>query len=397
MAENQIDIVITADDKASRTITGIANALSSITGTITDLTSKYVAYGDQVKSLSLFTGMASEETSRLIQVADDAFVSFETLRMSARLLADKGIAPTTENLAKLSDAYLKLEPGVQRSQFLLDNFGRAGMEMGKIMELSGEKIRNMSASVENGLIIDEKKLASITASKQALDGFNDSIDAMKYEVAGQLLKIFQDLPKPIQDTALAIGALNEAGALQDVAALFITLQSMNGLFPKIIPALATFTKGIWAFVAAQTAAIAPWVLMAGAIVLAGYALSNFIFWCDNLITRFNRMRDAGIQVRDILKQINMWTVGRAAWDVIIGKLGGGRASGGPVMGGQSYIVGERGPELFTPSSSGNITPNNQLGGSTIILNYQPMVSLADRFELETKLAPIIRNAMRGAA
>jgi hypothetical protein len=50
--------------------------------------------------------------------------------------------------------------------------------------------------------------------------------------------------------------------------------------------------------------------------------------------------------------------------------GGGKAAGGPVIGGTSYIVGERGPELFTPSSSGMITPNNRLGsgGSTININ-----------------------------
>lgn len=38
-----------------------------------------------------------------------------------------------------------------------------------------------------------------------------------------------------------------------------------------------------------------------------------------------------------------------------------KAEGGPVSSGESYIVGERGPELFTPSSGGSITPNNALG------------------------------------
>jgi hypothetical protein len=47
---------------------------------------------------------------------------------------------------------------------------------------------------------------------------------------------------------------------------------------------------------------------------------------------------------------------------------GARASGGPVTGGSSYLVGERGPELFTPGTSGNITPNNALGGSSITIN-----------------------------
>ena len=46
---------------------------------------------------------------------------------------------------------------------------------------------------------------------------------------------------------------------------------------------------------------------------------------------------------------------------------GTKAMGGPVMGGKSYLVGERGMELFTPNSSGYITPNHQLGGNTSVV------------------------------
>ncbi|GAO01923.1 hypothetical protein [Anaeromyxobacter sp. PSR-1] len=46
-----------------------------------------------------------------------------------------------------------------------------------------------------------------------------------------------------------------------------------------------------------------------------------------------------------------------------------RAAGGPVMAGQPYIVGEIGPELFVPSMSGKIVPNNQLGGRTTQNTY----------------------------
>lgn len=48
-----------------------------------------------------------------------------------------------------------------------------------------------------------------------------------------------------------------------------------------------------------------------------------------------------------------------------GLFGGPRASGGPVYGGTSYLVGERGPEIFTPSSSGAITPNHAIGGQVV--------------------------------
>ncbi len=47
-----------------------------------------------------------------------------------------------------------------------------------------------------------------------------------------------------------------------------------------------------------------------------------------------------------------------------------RAAGGPVLGGKTYIVGEKGPELFSPRSSGQITPNHRMGGSgeQIVIN-----------------------------
>ena len=46
---------------------------------------------------------------------------------------------------------------------------------------------------------------------------------------------------------------------------------------------------------------------------------------------------------------------------------GTKATGGPVKKGGRFLVGERGPELFTPGVSGMITPNHALGGSTSIV------------------------------
>lgn len=51
------------------------------------------------------------------------------------------------------------------------------------------------------------------------------------------------------------------------------------------------------------------------------------------------------------------TTSVAAW------FGGGKAVGGPVSSNRAYLVGERGPEIFKPSSAGSIVPNNKLGGS----------------------------------
>lgn len=44
-----------------------------------------------------------------------------------------------------------------------------------------------------------------------------------------------------------------------------------------------------------------------------------------------------------------------------GMFGGARADGGPVTSGRSYLVGERGPELFVPQSAGTILPQVPTG------------------------------------
>ncbi|MFN3931153.1 MAG: phage tail tape measure protein [Brevundimonas sp.] len=46
---------------------------------------------------------------------------------------------------------------------------------------------------------------------------------------------------------------------------------------------------------------------------------------------------------------------------------GARADGGPVVTGAAYLVGERGPELFRPGSSGTIEPS---GGANVTVNVR---------------------------
>ncbi len=54
------------------------------------------------------------------------------------------------------------------------------------------------------------------------------------------------------------------------------------------------------------------------------------------------------------------------WAQGIPKLDGARAAGGSVVGGRTYLVGEKGPELFTANRTGTIIPNGgnaRMGGS----------------------------------
>jgi phage-related minor tail protein len=51
----------------------------------------------------------------------------------------------------------------------------------------------------------------------------------------------------------------------------------------------------------------------------------------------------------------------------------GRATGGPVAPGRAYVVGERGPELFVPTSSGRV----ETGGRSVPANIRLTINVSD--------------------
>jgi hypothetical protein len=67
---------------------------------------------------------------------------------------------------------------------------------------------------------------------------------------------------------------------------------------------------------------------------------------------------------DLMRMVFQQTVTKPLAEGISGAiLKGFRAEGGPVGAGGAYVVGEKGPELFVPSSSGSIVPNGAMGSS----------------------------------
>ena len=73
-------------------------------------------------------------------------------------------------------------------------------------------------------------------------------------------------------------------------------------------------------------------------------------------------------------------------------ISGARASGGPVEVGGAYLVGEQGPELFVPSSSGAIAPNAAPARPAITLNVQAR-DAQSFLKSETQLAAMLSRAL----
>jgi len=185
----------------------------------------------------------------------------------------------------------------------------------------------------------------------------DAIDKfITSEVLANIIQAFADMWPEIEDTIVSLGdfvlALSPLleGTLDNILPMIQDMASIMadiGFFvDEAVDALGGWESDSPSFIRMLELQLNPMLRLAGALrQLAG------LF--DRARDAYNRFVGAGgLNGLDVSK-INTST------------LGGRRASGGPVAGGSSYLVGEMGPELFTPAAGGGrITPNNSLGGAT---------------------------------
>lgn len=107
---------------------------------------------------------------------------------------------------------------------------------------------------------------------------------------------------------------------------------------------------------------------------AGDVLSGFADDLRSGVSAADALENALNRVLDKLLEIGLQSAitglfgapgtasGGSLGGVFSSLFGGFRAAGGPVSAGRPYVVGERGPEMIVPASSGFVIPNHQLGG-----------------------------------
>ena len=165
--------------------------------------------------------------------------------------------------------------------------------------------------------------------------------------------------QPLMPYLEALGQVVAGMLVVALHALIAALRILGTLFIAVLTGLANFVTfitdtAVFAFRTLQNAVeflaavfTGDW---GGAIEAVKNQIEDLIDWVENLIDMFKR-------AIDLAKEI-----GGGAIDFISQVLPG-RAAGGPVVGGLPHMVGENGPEVFVPRSSGTIIPNGQIAGA----------------------------------
>ena len=233
-AGNVIEILIKARDEASKVIdknsnslkswtSGIGAAIKGATGLdlatvgfagalayagkqLMNVTNETQAYNLSIIDMAKNLGISTEEASKLVQVGDDLRISQQELETMFRSALKNGIEPTREGLAKAADEYNKLGSNLEKKQYLLDNFGRAGLNIGKMFDKGSEGVKDFYDSVEDGLVVTEEAARVSEEYYAAVDELTDKWLAFKYAVGNKVIPVITDLLDGEKETTVFIKA-----------------------------------------------------------------------------------------------------------------------------------------------------------------------------------------------
>ena len=194
----------------------VVGALAGVGVAVKKLADDYMNYAFQVKDFGRIIGATPEEAVKLIQVADDVRLSVESMTTAMRSAITKGYAPTIAELGRMSDQYLAIQDPIERSRFLIETFGRSGLEMAKLLELGSTKIKEMGDSVEGtARLMTAEGIKAAEDYYAALDKLGDAFTSLTLEAGQSFTPVI---------TGLADGMAQLAEGVPEVTNAFSMMQ-----------------------------------------------------------------------------------------------------------------------------------------------------------------------------
>jgi hypothetical protein len=332
---------------------------------------EFMDLADKTRELQQAIGATAEEASTLIAVADDVQISAEDIQRAFEAAIKRGVDPSIEGLASLSEQFQRIQDPVAQTRFLMETFGRTGADLHRLLALDAEKLRELQEEAQRtGQVLTDEQMKMAEQYRQAVDGMGDAWGQVKREAAITILPTITDI-------------INASLKYNDA------LKEENGLLLRI-PVVG--------------AAYAAWLgIQEGKTRQAASAQDELNKKMEATAASMERLynRQGAINPGDAdYRALQVWMMeGGLASEFP------GRAAGGPVQAGQAYTINENrpwtGPEVFLAPADGYIYPSTGAaaralggGGTPVLVDYHPTIGLGDRYEAEQILIPLIEQALR---
>lgn len=387
------------DEKAQ---TALATSLKNVTGA-TD--TQIAAVESYITKTSLAVGVTDDELrpslDRLTRATKDVTKAqdLQTLALDISAGSGKSLETVSNALAKAYEgnetALGKLGVGISAAELktmsfdditkkLAGTFG--GQATIQAETFSGKMDRLKIAFSEGKETVGSFVLDAITPLVTLfVDKVIPAIQDLSTNIGEDLKPIFDDLSTFFTETLIPAfetwwGFLTETVIPGIKATVTPIIQGLFSAFDKIKTAikdnednlkpLFDLFKNVATFVAEKLAP-AFGTILGKALDVIGTTVATLITGFGKVVNVIDSVIGA---IKRLITLVAQNPLVQGISNVIDSVFGGGKASGGSVNAGTSYLVGEQGAELFVPKTNGTIIPNSDLGGSGTVNNYNINVS-----------------------
>lgn len=375
-------------------------ALAVTLGNVTGATNEQIkATEDYILKTSLANGITDDELrpslDRLVRSTKNVEEAqkLQTLALDVAAGTGKSLQAVSEALAKAHDgnfaALKKLGVPLDENIVKTKNFDAAQAALAKTFEgqastqadtFAGKMDRLKIAFDEGKETVGSYVLDALTPMVSGL--VNDVIPAISGvadSIGTKLKPAFEGITKFIQEYLIPFfkewwGYLVDVVIPGIVKTFTPILKGLFSAFDSIANAikdnqdklqpLFDLFKAVGTFII-KTLAPAIGTILGAALKAVGAILGGLI---DGFAAVLGVIEGVVGAIRALVSLVKNNPIVEGISGLISSAFGGGRASGGSVKAGTTYLVGEQGAELFTPNTSGTIVPNDALGGGGATIN-----------------------------
>ena len=344
----------------------LAASLKNVTGA-TD--AQIAATEDYILKTSLANGVTDEQLrpslDRLVRSTKDVAEAqkLQSLALDIAAATGKSLTQVSESLAKAHDGNFgslkRLGVSIDENIIKSKDFDAATA----VLASTFQNQASIQADTFNGKM--NRLKVAFDEGKETVGGFIlDAITPMVSLFVDKAIPTISDFAGNLKENVLPI----LVSVYEFVKGLFTPIiEGIREAFAKVSESVnnnstelnkfLVFVKAIYEF---SKTYLAPFIgeVLGAAFKVLGVAISGVIGFFSSLVSIIDRAYKAIVSFVNFVRNN---PVTAAVGSVF----GGGRAAGGPVSAGTTYLVGENGPELFTSSMSGTIIPNQSgMGGNT---------------------------------
>lgn len=369
----------------------LATTLTNVTGATN---SQIAAVEAQILKTSLLTGKTDDELrpslARLVTSTKDVEAAQKLQNLALDVAAGSG-----KSLETVSNALAKAYEGNTTS---LGKLG-VGLSAAQLSTMSFDEVTAaLSKTFEGQATVQAETFAGkMDRLKVAFDEGKETVGSFVLDAITPLVTIFVDKVVPLVNTLATDIGQKLGPTFSKLATIFkddllpiitawwdfLTTIVIPGIVATVTPVIDGFLsawksiatsikdnetnlkplfdlfKAVASFVA-KTLAPALGTILGAALKVVGGLISGLITGFSSLVGFIGDVVDG---IKAIINLVKNNPIVQGIGGLISRVFGGGKAAGGPVSSSKSYVVGEKGPELFVPNTNGMIVPNNALGSS----------------------------------